>query len=45
MNCNKIKNLKVTKDEVIKAVEESKSVELSEDKEMIRRHGNKELPG
>lgn len=44
MNCNAIKNRKSTKEDVIKAVEESKEVELNEDKSKIRRAGNKALP-
>ena len=44
MNCNKIKNLKLTKDQVKAAIKDSGEVELNSDGTKIRRKGNKSLP-
>lgn len=42
LNCNKLKNLNVTKDMVVDALKKSKELELSCDR--VRRVGNKSLP-
>jgi len=44
LNCNNIKKLAATKDEIIKGIEMSKVVELNSDKSKLRRVGNKKLP-
>ena len=44
LNCNKIKNMGINIQQIIDACSDSKEVEISKDKKMIRRTGNKELP-
>jgi hypothetical protein len=44
MNCNKVKKMNVTADEIAKAVADSDEVEVSKDHKQIRRKGNKALP-
>lgn len=44
MNCNNLKKLAVTKEEIIEVVQNSLAVELNEEKTMLRRAGNKPLP-
>jgi hypothetical protein len=44
LNCNNLKKLAVTKEEIIEAVQNSLVLELNEDKTMLRRAGNKPLP-
>lgn len=44
MNCNKIKQMKITVDNVADAIQDSTQVELSKDHKKIRRIGNPPLP-
>jgi hypothetical protein len=44
MNCNKIKALNVTKDDVVSAVKHSNELELDNSNTKIKRKGNKHLP-
>lgn len=44
MNCNKIKSLNVTKDQIKEAIKHSAEVELNSDGTRIRRKDNKALP-
>ena len=44
LNCNKIKSLGVTKEQIVAAIKNSGEVEADEKGEHIRRKGNKALP-
>ena len=44
MNCNKVKEMKITTDDIVKAVVDSDQVEASADNKKIRRKENKALP-
>ena len=44
LNCNKIKSMGIDVKMIVEACSESKEVEVSKDKKMIRRLDNKELP-
>lgn len=44
LNCNNIKAMKVSSEEIAEACKESILIEFSEDKHMVRRIGNKTLP-
>ena len=44
LNCNKIKQMKITQEDIALAVVESKDVEVSDDKAKVRRTGGKALP-
>lgn len=44
LNCNKIKNMNITIEQIVNACKDSKEVEISKDKKMVRRMKNKELP-
>ena len=44
MQCNKIKNAKWTKDQILSAIEDSTQIEANKEKTMIRRKNNKPLP-
>lgn len=44
LNCNKIKSLGITIDEIVDACKNSTEVEVSKDKKQIRRMKNKDLP-
>ena len=41
LNCNKIKKMKITEEQIAESCTDSELVELSEDKKMIRRKENK----
>ena len=45
MSCNKIKKMNITKDQIIDAIKDSKTVEVSFTQTKIRRMENKPLPG
>jgi len=44
LNCNKVKKMGITVSQIVKAVGDSKLVELSDDDKSIRRKENKPLP-
>ena len=44
LNCNKIKNMGITVEQIVEACQDSKEIEISKDKKMVRRMKNKELP-
>lgn len=44
MNCNKVKQLKVSAEDIAAAVGTSEKLEVSEDKNSVRRKGNEALP-
>lgn len=44
LNCNKVKEMKISAAEIAEAVTDSSEVDLSEDKTKVRRAGNKALP-
>lgn len=44
LNCNKIKKMGIDVKMIVEACSDSKEVEISKDKKMIRRSNNKELP-
>jgi hypothetical protein len=44
MNCNKVKELKLTIEDVVKSVKDSDQVEVDADNKKIRRKDNKALP-
>lgn len=44
LNCNKIKKMKITEDQIAESCVDSELVELSDDKKMIRRKENKAMP-
>ncbi len=44
LNCNKIKNLGVSKDDIVESLKNSTMLELSSDESRVRRVGNKALP-
>jgi hypothetical protein len=44
LNCNKIKQLNVSKEDIIEAIKQSSSLELDTAKEKVRRKDNKPLP-
>ena len=44
LNCNNIKKMKIDTGKIAEAITDSTDVELSKDKKMVRRTGNKELP-
>lgn len=44
LNCNAIKKLGSEIKDIVEACKDSKNVEISKDKKMIRRTANKELP-
>jgi hypothetical protein len=44
LNCNKIKNLGVTKEDIVAALKNSTMLELNADETKLRRIGNKPIP-
>lgn len=44
LNCNKIKSMKITQEEIAECVGDSTKVELSKDKLSVRRKDNEKLP-
>jgi len=44
LNCNKIKKMKITEEQIAESCVDSELVELSEDAKMIRRKDNKPMP-
>lgn len=44
LNCNKVKNMGIDINDIVEACADSKTVEISKDKKMIRRMKNQELP-
>ena len=44
LNCNKVKTLKVTQDQIAEACKDSKELDVHDAKDKIRRKGNKTLP-
>lgn len=44
LNCNKIKKLEATKEDIIEAITKSEAIELNESKDKLRRKDNKALP-
>jgi hypothetical protein len=44
LNCNKVKKLNVTKDDIVNAIKTSEDLELNSTGDKVRRKGNKSLP-
>jgi len=44
LNCNKIKKMKITEEQIAESCVDSELVEISEDSKMIRRKDNKPMP-
>ena len=44
LNCNKVKKMNITSDQIAEAVKDSQQVEVSEDRKKVRRAGKKALP-
>lgn len=44
LNCNKVKKLNVTKDDIVNAIKTSEDLELNSTGDKVRRKGNKPLP-